>query len=149
MKFYISIFCLAVLTFWSCGDSMEDILNDDIAEIQEYLSAKGLTAESTASGLHYIIELPGSDEKPTVLDIVKVRYTGYLTDDTVFNSSGNDGISFPLNAVIQGWQEGIPLYGRGGKGKLLIPSHLAYADNPPPGIPVNAVLIFDVELLDF
>ena len=44
----------------------------------------------------------------------------------LFDQSTSAGISFPLTNVIQGWQEGIPLFSEGGTGKLLIPS----ADSP-------------------
>jgi FKBP-type peptidyl-prolyl cis-trans isomerase len=38
---------------------------------------------------------------------------------------------------------------KGQKNTLLLPSALGYGNNPPPGIPKNAVLIFDVKLVDF
>ncbi len=149
MKRIIFIFIAVGLVLLSCGKSAEDILKDDITEIESYLSANGLVAQSTASGLHYIIDNPGNGQKPGINNVVTVKYKGYFTDDAVFDQSGNAGVSFPLSNVIEGWQEGIPLFGKGGNGILLIPSSLGYADNPPPGFPSNAVLIFDVELLDF
>ena len=50
--------------------------------------------------------------------------------------------------MIQGWQEGIPLFSEGGIGKLLIPSALGYGNRSVGNIPENSVLIFDVELMD-
>ena len=117
------------------------------AEILQYLEDNSLTASKTSSGLYYIIDNPGSSNKPDLCDDVTVIYNGYLTNGDVFDSS-TDGVEFGLSNVILGWQEGIMLYGEGGTGKLLIPSKLAYALNPPSAdIPVNAVLIFDIELL--
>ena len=128
---------------------MIDIINQD--EIEAYLDEHGLTAEKTDSGIHYIIKEEGTRKKPTIKDKVKCHYKGYFTNGNKFDSSYDRGkpASFPLRQVIQGWQEGIPLFGKGGKGTLLIPSKLAYGSNPPGGIPADAVMIFDIELIDF
>lgn len=131
--------------------SAEDQLAKDIKKIEEYLDENNLTAESTASGLHYIIEEPGTGGHPSLgnNDEVTVHYKGYLLDGSVFDQTNGSPISFGLQQVIVGWQEGIPLFQKGGKGQLFIPSGLGYGANPPPGIPSRAVLVFDVELVDF
>ena len=141
-----------LLLLFSCNNDLspEEQLEDDIQKIQNYLTENGLTANATESGLHYIIENEGSSDKPNLNSVVEVRYEGRFLDDEIFDGTqGNQSVTFPLRNVIQGWQEGIPLFGRSGSGTLFIPSALGYGDNPPPGIPENAVLIFDVELLDF
>jgi FKBP-type peptidyl-prolyl cis-trans isomerase FkpA len=129
--------------------SAEDQLAKDIKLIEEYLADNNLAAESTESGLHYIIEEPGSGGHPKLEDEVTVHYKGYLLDGSVFDQTSGSPISFGLQQVILGWQEGIPLFQKGGKGQLFIPSGLGYGANPPPGIPSRAVLVFDVELVDF
>ncbi|MCL4132880.1 UNVERIFIED_CONTAM: hypothetical protein GTU68_053231 [Idotea baltica] len=120
-------------------------------EIEKFINDNSLDALSTPTGLHYVIEQEGNGEHPTIDDVVTVHYHGYLTNGDVFDSSveRNQPISFGLRQVIQGWQEGIPLFSKGGKGKLLIPSHLGYGSQSQGGIPANSVLIFDVELIDF
>ena len=83
---------------------------------------------------------------------VTVHYTGMLLDGTIFDSSVQRGepATFGLNQVIKGWQEAVPLLSKGGKGKFIIPSSLAYGARGAGGtIPPNAVLIFEIELLDF
>ena len=35
----------------------------------------------------------------------------------------------------------------GGRTQFVIPAKLAYGNSPPSGIPVDATLVFDVELL--
>ena len=125
----------------------------DTYKINKYLSENGLTADSSASGLRYIIEEEGvGNALPTLDDIVSVLYKGYLPDGTVFDQTTNNVPAvFPLGNVIQGWQEGIRLFKKEGKGQLFIPSALAYGGSPPNGsiIPANAFLIFDIELVDF
>lgn len=121
----------------------------DIYKIETYLADSNLVAQSTASGLHYIIEVEGTGDHPTLTDVVRVHYKGYFTNGTVFDETTANAIAFKLGDVIEGWQEGIQLFKKGGKGKLFVPSGLAYGSNPPAGIPANTVLIFDVELVDF
>lgn len=151
MRKLIIILGLVLFVLVSCGKDLspQEQLTEDIQKIEDYLSENGLTAESTESGLHYIIDREGSADKPSLNSTVVVRYEGRFLDDEVFDGTGNQTVSFPLRNVIPGWQEGIPLFGRTGSGTLFIPSALGYGSNPPPGIPENAVLIFDVELIDF
>ncbi|MCH7811554.1 MAG: FKBP-type peptidyl-prolyl cis-trans isomerase [Chloroflexi bacterium] len=104
---------------------------------------------TTDSGLQ-IIEIEfGDGETAASGSSVTVHYTGWLADGTVFDSSVARGqpATFPLNGVIQGWQEGIPGMQVGGKRRLIIPPDLGYGEGGAGGIPPNSVLIFDVELL--
>ncbi len=84
---------------------------------------------------------------------VSVNYTGAVAaTGTIFQSSkdfGTDPVTFPLNGVIKGWTEGIPGMKIGGTRRLVIPAEMAYGANPPAnsGIPPNADLVFDVELV--
>ena len=131
----------------SCNKEKRQAKKDQ-KEIENYLKDKGLTAQSTASGLYYIIDVAGTGTQPNTSSDVTVKYKGYLTTQYVFDESVSTGATFNLSQVIKGWQEGIPLFKEGGKGKLFIPSALGYGDNAKSNIPANSVLIFDVELLD-
>ena len=121
-------------------------LDDDI--ILQYIADNNLNAEPTGSGLYFIINSYGNGKVPNSNSIVTVAYKGTLTDGTIFDQSGVDGITFPLTNVIQGWQEGIPLFSEGGSGILLIPSALGYGNQAIGSIPANSVLIFEVTLLN-
>ena len=79
---------------------------------------------------------------------------GTLLEGQKFDSSYDRGepFSFELGVgmVIPGWDEGIGYLSKGSKGTLYIPSPLAYGPNGAGGvIPGNAILIFEVELIDF
>ena len=104
-------------------------------------------ADSTASGIVYLIQDSGSDVRATDdRDTVKVNYRGTLIDGKEFDK--NEGIEFPLNRVIRGWTEGMKLIGEGGKITLVIPANLAYGERGPREIGANSTLVFDVDLLE-
>jgi len=105
----------------------------------------------TPSGLQYKIVTPGTGKHPAATSTVVVNYRGTLINGTEFDSSYKRGTpaTFPVNQVIQGWQEGIPLMKEGAKWELYIPSDLAYGPaGTPSGIGPNSTLIFEVELLE-
>jgi FKBP-type peptidyl-prolyl cis-trans isomerase FklB len=103
------------------------------------------------SGLQYQVITEGNGEKPGPSDTVTVHYTGTLIDGTVFDSSRERGepASFPVGAVIPGWQEALQLMSPGARWKLFIPATLAYGESGmPPRIEPNSALVFDVEMLE-
>ncbi len=136
---------LAVLCTLSC--SKEDQMEVDQELIQNFIIEHDLDAQSTESGLHYVVFEPGSSERPTLQDEITISYVGFFLDGGIFDSG--DDIMYQLNGFIPGWQEGLQLFGKDGKGWLIIPSHLAYGNTVRPGIPANSVLVFDFHLKDF
>ncbi|MDF2436504.1 MAG: putative FKBP-type peptidyl-prolyl cis-trans isomerase [Bacteroidota bacterium] len=137
-----------------------DIIFDiELVDVQKVVAPvlfdiKGLEAKKTASGLtYYEVKRSGSPVKAAAGKTVKVHYSGYLADGTMFDSSVERGepLEFPLGQamVIQGWEEGIALMSVGDKLRLVIPYMLAYGEaGRPPMIPAKADLTFDVELVD-
>ncbi len=83
---------------------------------------------------------------------VTAHYTGALCKNgIIFQSSHDfgDAISFPLDGVIKGWQQGVPGMKVGGWRRLIIPAEIAYGPNSPSSnIPANSDLVFDIELID-
>ncbi len=112
--------------------------------------AKEPNAKKTPSGAIVIPIQEGTGPAPKETDKVKVNYTGTLVNGNVFDSSqGRGPAEFPLNQVVKCWTEALQLMKVGGKAKVVCPAALAYGDRGnPPVIPGNAVLTFDVELLD-
>lgn len=153
MRYLTTFFILLSFVLSSCGDktlSPEEQFQEDIRIIKQYLTDNNLTADSTTSGLHYFITTEGSGGHPDLQSDVKVKYKGYLTDGSVFDQTyGNETITFPLSNLIEGWQIGIPLLKKGGKGTFLLPSAIGYGPYGSGTIPPNTVLIFDIELIDF
>jgi len=105
----------------------------------------------TSSGLVYRELKAGAGAKPQATDTVRVHYRGSFPDGKEFDSSHSRGqpTEFPLNRVIPCWTEGVQRIAVGGKAKLTCPSAIAYGERGAGGvIPPNAILQFEVELLD-
>jgi len=93
----------------------------------------------------------GSGEPVKKRQLIKVHYTGWLTDSTKFDSSRdrNEPLEFVLGAgqVIKGWDIGIEGMKQGEIRRLKIPASLAYGNNEMGPIPANSDLLFEVELV--
>lgn len=108
--------------------------------------------ETTASGLQYSVDRPGTGAQPTAGQTVSVHYTGWLTNGTKFDSSRdrNQPLEFAVGTgrVIRGWDEGLLAMKVGERRTLVIPPDLGYGARGAGGvIPPNATLVFAVELL--
>jgi FKBP-type peptidyl-prolyl cis-trans isomerase FkpA len=113
--------------------------------------AKEKGAVKTQSGAIVIPVKAGTGAVPAATDTVKVHYTGTLVDGKEFDSSVKRGepAEFPLNGVIKCWTEALQKMKVGGEAKVVCPAAIAYGEQGrPPVIPGNAVLTFDVKLLD-
>ena len=102
------------------------------------------------SGLQYKVITEGSGRSPKESDTVTVNYKGTFVDGTEFDSSYKRGepATFPVNGVIKGWTEALPLMKEGAKWQLFIPPSLAYGEaGAGNAIGPNATLIFEVELI--
>jgi peptidylprolyl isomerase len=96
----------------------------------------------------------GTSEADSKIKWYTVKYTGWLSNGTKFDSSfdhpGAEPITFPAGAhrVIPGWDTGFQGMHVGGKRRLFIPYQLAYGEaGRPPHIPAKSDLIFDIELV--
>ena len=103
----------------------------------------------TESGLQYRVISKGQGAEPTLEDKVKVNYVGSLTDGQVIDQSA-ETVTFSLDQVIPGWQEGLQLMKEGAKYQFFVHPKLAYAAQgriTPNNLNVNNALIFEVELV--
>jgi len=115
----------------------------------EYAKQDGV--QKTETGILYQELEAGDGEMPLATDTVKVHYKGTLKDGTEFDSSyarGNPA-EFPVNGVIAGWQEILPMMKTGSKWEVAIPSELAYGEQGAgANIGPNEPLVFEIELLE-
>lgn len=117
--------------------------------IADFIAENGLVGEFMDNGIFVSIENPGNGTHPTINNTVETHYEGkYVSDGDVFDSSlGGNPVSFPLSGVIPGWQVGIPYFGIGDKGWLVLPASWAYGSFPPAGVRSDAPMAFYIELI--
>src|SRR5207248_248709 len=108
-----------------------------------------INAQQTPNGVFVEIKDAGAEPKATAGKIVSVNYTGTLIStgkkfDSNVDPSFNhvEPFTFPVGRgqVIPGWDEGLTMFGKGGKGTLFIPAMLAYGPRGSGIIPPFAAL---------
>lgn len=114
--------------------------------IEAYLAKKELKMQQTPSGIHYRIEKEGSGTPPGLDAKVKIKYTLSFLDDYALRNDAVENLA--LDNAMAFWQQTISLLKKGGTGKFVIPSHLAFGNREVGNIPANSVLVLDCELLE-
>ncbi len=110
-------------------------------------------AQQTESGLVFVIENAGEGVKPVSGTNLSVHYTGKFMDGTKFDSSVDRGqpmdFQYKVQSMIPGFEEGLAMLGKGGKGIFIIPYFDAYGPQGRPGaIPPYSDLVFELEIVD-
>lgn len=104
------------------------------------------------SGLYSRVLEKGTGSTASPGDTVVVHYTGWLPNGRRFDGSRERGepATFPLSqgGLIPGWLQGVSGMREGGRRLLVLPPDLAYGERGSGPIPPNAVLVFDIELLE-
>ncbi len=159
-------------------EHQEQLQQIDEDTIQSYLRRNNLTnkATRTSTGLYLVGITDGTGPAITANKQVRVKYIGRFLSNGAHPSSTGYPASFgdaryPAGSIfdnsadnhsacscavftagsgaITGFSEGLLLMRKGDRKLLLIPSRLAYGPTPQSaGIPPDAALMFDVEILD-
>ncbi len=133
--------------------------NSETKAVEDYIATNKINATKTQKGTFVEVKNEGTGMAVDSGKEISVLYTGKLfPSGKVFesNMTGKDskpyvfviGEHSPMGGVIQGWDDGLRLLKKGGKGTLYIPAFLAYGAQPGPGHTQFENLIFDVEILD-
>ncbi|MEP6948830.1 MAG: FKBP-type peptidyl-prolyl cis-trans isomerase [Ginsengibacter sp.] len=134
-----------------------DLAKQDDKIITDYLTKNNIKANKTPWGTYVSITTPGTGPNLTENDVAVINYTGKTFKDTTFDSNTDKKFNHvePLDVdmgefrLIPGWLDGLKLMQKGSKGKLIIPSYLAYGKNgAPPKIAPDENLVFDIEVTD-
>jgi len=113
------------------------------AQMIAFCNNNGISYTIHPSGILYQIITPGDSTKPNLCTSLTMTYTGKLMTGIQFDQGT---ITYALRELIVGWQIAVPLIGKGGKMKMVIPSSLAYGVEGRPGIPSNAPLYFEMAI---
>ena len=113
------------------------------AQMIAFCNNNGITYTIHPSGILYQIITPGDTAKPNLCSSLTMTYAGKLMTGIQFDKGT---ITYPLKDLIVGWQIAVPLIGKGGKIKMVIPSSLAYGPNANGSIPANSPLYFEMSI---
>lgn len=124
-------------------------VSSEAGQIQAYATANNIAAVPHTSGLYYEILDPGTGTAASANSNIYITYSGRLLDGTVFDEQSNSALTgWPLSQLIEGWRVGVPLIKEGGRIRLIVPSAMAYGCTGYGTIPPDAVLFFDITLVD-
>ena len=119
---------------------------------EEFLAANKSKTGIVAlpSGVQYRIIEEGDGARPGLDSKVSVHYRGSKLDGREFDSSFARGTpeEFTVNAVLQGWQEVLPLMKAGSTWQIFIPPELAFGARGNPPVGPNEALMFDLKLVE-
>lgn len=148
--------CLVAVGSWHCNKSDNDNSctvvppSNEEQAILAYNAANNINGVKDETGLYYEILDPGTGGSPNLNSQIFIKYTGKLTNGTVFDSQNDPNrTGWRLATLIPGWQIAIPKLKKTGKIKMVVPSALAYGCRENGNIPANSILYFEVELVDF
>ncbi len=152
---------LLVLKVISAEVPPKKLSSEEVAELEEAgqlptvkLDGDGVPSiefpenEAPADLVVKVIE-EGTGEEITEADTIAANYTGWSWQGEKFDSSFDRGepSEFPLSGVIPGWTQGLSGLKAGAKVLLVIPSDMAYGDQPSQGQPAGP-LAFYVEIVE-
>ncbi len=92
---------------------------------------------------------PGTGDKATRGKRVVLRVKGSLRRGDLFMDSEREAFRIGERVAIAGLEYGVEGMRVGGRRRIRVPPHLGYGEAGVPGrIPPNALLFFDLELLE-
>ena len=134
------------------AEAFQKLADDNQAAADEFLqtnlSKNGIVA--LPSGVQYRIIEEGEGSRPGMESTVKVHYRGSKINGHEFDSSFARGVpeEFPVNTVLKGWQEVLPLMKTGATWQIFVPPELAFGARGNPPVGPNEALMFDLKLVE-
>jgi FKBP-type peptidyl-prolyl cis-trans isomerase FkpA len=151
-KQYLALLILAgFMSLFSCKkkDNTLSAAEED-ALIKAFIAKKAWTAQSTPEGIYYVTDSVGrGTETPTEASYVSIKYKSFVMNDALpyDTSHVTTPVEFRLGNVIDGLKYGLQKFKAGGKGKIIMPSASAFGSATDRGVPANAILVFEFEIV--
>lgn len=133
-----------------CKSYSEDDINSFNKAIDKYIEENDLKMTKTESGLYYNI-LEDTEQAPLIryTDQVSFHYTGEFLDGEVFQIiPQEEALTFKVQELIVGWQEGLMQLHGVGSIVLIIPPHLGYGTKKTVKIPPNSILKYTLSVTE-
>ena len=139
----------------SLSTAKQKVIDDKT--LSDYLAKNNIKAVKTEKGTYVEIQNPGEGIAIDSGKAITVDYKGMTLEgkvfDQSFDSTGKSVKPYTFivgqRGAIQGWSDGLVYFKNGGKGRLFIPSYLAYG--PRGGgedIKPNTPIMFEVAVID-
>jgi FKBP-type peptidyl-prolyl cis-trans isomerase FkpA len=113
------------------------------AQMIAFCNNNGIVYTVHPSGILYQIVAPGDTTKPDLCTSITMTYKGKLMTGIQFDAGT---ITYPLKDLIVGWQIAVPMIGKGGKIKMVVPSSLGFGPIANGSIPANSPLYFEMSI---
>lgn len=116
------------------------------AFLTAYADQDGVTKRP--SGLMYRVlkEGPAGGKSPTEKSAITIKYDGAFIDGTIFDQAATP-VTYPLDQLIPGWIEVLPLMKEGDAWEVVVPYALGYGEQGRGAIPPKQTLVFKIELV--
>lgn len=148
-----ALIAIGAAVLGSCNKSVETTCpvitttapQTEIDSLKSYLSANNITdAIFDSRGFYYTIIDSGTSPKLTACNTAVFDYVGKLTDANATVFDQQHGATFNLVNLINGWREGVPYIGIGGRIVLYLPPTLGYGPYVSGNVPANGYLVFTI-----
>ena len=166
---------LALLLVTACTEEVlfdfEENLAEEVEAINAFLSTHDIDVDVTESGLRYRLTVPGNGVFADSRDSIIYDFQIYLLDSTFIDSTIEEVLdregqtrfnTGPAESFVQReienlniiycFKEAFRLASEGTSIQMFVPSHLAYGNRGAffglsPGIPSNAILLVQIDML--
>lgn len=129
---------------------MEKLTDAKNADFLEAFSKQDRVVKLPSGAMYKVEkEAPAGAKQATPTSTVTVHYAGTFIDGTVFDSSYERGepATFPLEGLIPGWLEILPMMKEGDIWQVALPYALGYGEAGRGSIPPRQTLVFKIELI--
>jgi FKBP-type peptidyl-prolyl cis-trans isomerase len=116
------------------------------AFLTAYANQDGVTKRPSGLMYRVVKEGPAGGKSPTDKSAITIKYQGAFIDGTIFDQAATP-VTYPLDQLIPGWIEAVPLMKEGDEWEVVVPYSLGYGEQGRGSIPGKQTLVFKIELV--